>query len=119
MMVLSILISIVKYSQSTQNNKFVIPSQYLEKEVTDGVHFLHANKYKSFCNFAILFLMEMARHGQRTRNKKLGIFLQYIKKKVLQRFLCSTVMQNIQIFCMGLVMFVCYLFLFIMTSYGI
>ena len=49
-MVLSILIGIVKYSQDTQNNKFVIPSQYLEKEVRDGVHFLQSNKYQSLYN---------------------------------------------------------------------
>ena len=63
----------VKHSQSTWNNKFAIPSQYLKKEVRDGVHFLHANKHQSFYKLAISFLMEVARHVQSTLNRKLVI----------------------------------------------
>ena len=70
-------------------------SQYLKKEVRDGVHFLHANKHQSFYKLALSFLMEVARHVQSTQNRKLVMFLQYIKKKVLQLFLCSIVIQNI------------------------
>ena len=58
-MVLSILIGIVKHSESTRNNKFAIASQYLKKEVRDGVHFLHANKYQNLCNLGILVLIEL------------------------------------------------------------
>ena len=50
--------------------------------------------------------MEAARHIQRTLNKKLLIFLQYIKRKVSQLFLYPIVMQIIQIFYGGPVMFV-------------
>ena len=60
----------VKHSKSTQNNKFAIPSQYLEKEVRDGVHFLHANKYQSFYKLAISVLVEVARHVQSTQIEK-------------------------------------------------
>ena len=52
------------------------------------------------------FLMEVARHVQSTQNRKLVILLHYIKKKVSQLLLCSIVMQNIQIFYGGPVMFV-------------
>ena len=38
----------IKYSQSTQINKFVTSLQYLKKEVRDGVHFLHLDKHQSF-----------------------------------------------------------------------
>ena len=38
----------VKYSQSTQNSKFVMPLQYLKKEVGDKVDFLHADKHQRF-----------------------------------------------------------------------
>ena len=34
--------------QTTQNNKFAISLQYLKKEVSDEVDFLHANKHESF-----------------------------------------------------------------------
>ena len=61
----------IKHSQSTRNNKFAIPSQYLEKEARDGVHFLHANKYQSFYKLAISFLVEVARHVQSTQIGKL------------------------------------------------
>ena len=50
--------------------------------------------------------MEVARHGQSTENEKLVAFLQYIKKKLSQLLLCSIVMQNIQIFYGGPVIFV-------------
>ena len=47
--------------------------------------------------------MEVARYVQSIQNKKLVILLQYDKKKLL---LFSIVMQNIQIFYVGPVMFV-------------
>ena len=53
--------------------------------------------------------MEVARHVLSTQSRKLVIFLQYIKKKVPQQFLCSIVMQNIQIFYGGSSHVRCYL----------
>ena len=35
--ILSCLIGLIKYSQSTQSNKFAISLKYLKKEVRDGV----------------------------------------------------------------------------------
>ena len=55
---------------------------------------------------ALSVLIEVARHVQSTQNRKLVIFLQYIKKKVSQLHMISIVMQNIQIFYGGPVMFV-------------
>ena len=43
--ILSLLMGMIKYSQSTQSNKFAISLQYLKKEVRNGVYFLHADKY--------------------------------------------------------------------------
>ena len=96
----------IKHSQITQSNKFAISLQYLKKEVKNGVHFLHADKHQSFYKMALSFLMEVVRHVQSTQNRKLVIFLEYIKKKVLQQLLGSILMQNIQIFHGGSVMFV-------------
>ena len=73
----------IKHSQSTQSNKFVISLQYLIKEVRDGFHFWHADKHQSFWKLTISFLIEVARHVQST----------------------SVVMKNIQIFYRGLIMF--------------
>ena len=76
----------LKHSQSTQSNKFAISSQYLKKEVRDGVHFLPADKHQSFYKLALLYLMEVARHVQSTQDRKLVMFLHYIKKKLSQLF---------------------------------
>ena len=98
---LSLLIGMIKHSQC---NKFAISLQYLKKEFRNEVHFLHAEKRQSSCKLT-LFLMDVTRHVQSTQNRKLVIFLQYIKKDS-QLLLCPIVMQNIQIFYGGKVMFV-------------
>ena len=54
----------IKRLQSTQSSKFAISLQYLQKEVMDGAHFLHANECQSFYKLVLLFLMERARHVQ-------------------------------------------------------
>ena len=42
---LSLLMGMIKHSQSTHSNKFVISFQYLKKEVRNGVRFLHPDKH--------------------------------------------------------------------------
>ena len=106
-MILSLLLGMIKHSQSTQSNKFAISLQYLKKKVRKGVHFLHADEHQSFYKLGLFFLMEVARYVQSTQNRKLVIFLQ----RVLQLLLCSIVMQNIQIFYGGPAMFIVTCFL--------
>ena len=77
-----------------------------QKEVLDEVDFFHADKHQSFYKLALSFLMEVARHFHSNQNRKFIIFFQYIKKKVLQLLLHFIVMQHIQIFYWGPVMFV-------------
>ena len=77
-MILSLLLDMIKHSQSTQSNKFAISLQYLKKEVRKGVHFLHADEHQSFYKLGLLFLMEVARYVQSTQNRKLVIFLQSV-----------------------------------------
>ena len=103
--ILSLLMGMIKHSQSTQSNQFAISLQYLKKEVRDGAHFLHTDKHRSFYKLALSFWMGVARHVQSTQNRKLVIFCNIIKK-LLQLLLCSIVMQNIQIFYRTPVMFV-------------
>ena len=62
-----LLMGMIKHSQSSQRNKFAISSQYLKKEVRNGVHFLHADKHQSLYKLVLSFLMEVARHVQRPR----------------------------------------------------
>ena len=65
---LSLLMRMAKYSQSTQSNKFTVFLLYLIKEVRHGIHFLHADKYQSFYKLALSFLKEVARHVQSTQS---------------------------------------------------
>ena len=85
---MALLMVVMKHSQITQSNKFVISLQYLKKEVRDEVHFLRADKHKSFYKLALSFLMNIAIYVQSTQRRKLVMFLQYITKKVLQLLLC-------------------------------
>ena len=64
--ILSLLMGMIKHSQSTQSNKFVISLQYLKKKVRNEVHFLHVDKHQSFHKLALLFLMEAAQHVHST-----------------------------------------------------
>ena len=102
---LSLLMSMINHSQSSQIIKLAMPLQYLEKEVRDRIHFLHADKHQCFYKVASLFLIEVARHVQSTQKRELVIFLQYLKRKVLQLLLFSIMMQSFQIFCEGPVIF--------------
>ena len=54
-MILSLLMGMIKYSQSTQSNKFAISLQYLRKEVKDRVHILHEDKHQSFTSWQYHF----------------------------------------------------------------
>ena len=52
-LMLSLLMGMIKHSQSTQINKFAISLQYLKKEASEGVHFLYLDKHQSFCKLAL------------------------------------------------------------------
>ena len=45
---LSLWVCATRHSQSTQNKKFAISLQYLKKELSDEVDYLHADKHQSF-----------------------------------------------------------------------
>ena len=49
---LSLLMCMIKHSQSTQSNKFAISLQYLKKKVWDRFYSLHADKHQSFLKLA-------------------------------------------------------------------
>ena len=47
-LILSFHMFVTRHAQITQSNKFTISWQYLKKEVSDEVDFLHVNKHESF-----------------------------------------------------------------------
>ena len=118
--ILSLLLGMIKHSQSTQSNKFAISLQYLKKEVRKGVHFQLANEHQSFLQVdfntlgikdaykvILSLLLGMIKHSQSTQNNKFAISLQYLKKKKLGREFIFC----IQIFYGGPAMFVVTTFL--------
>ena len=53
----------IKHSQNAKSNKSATYLQYIRKEVRDGIHFLHGDKYQRFLNVCIIALMEVASHA--------------------------------------------------------
>ena len=120
-MILSLLMGMIKHSQSTESNKFAISLQCLKKEVGDGVLFLYAGKHQSFHNLVLLFLMKVARYVQHAQTGKLVIFLLYLmkkKKKVLELLLCSIKRQNVHIFYRNPIMFIVTCFTALNTNFS-
>ena len=56
-MIVTLLMDMVKHSQSTGSNKFAISLQYVKKEAKDGVHFSHADKHQSFYKLVLSLLI--------------------------------------------------------------
>ena len=79
--ILSLLMGMIKHSQSTQSSKIAITLQHLKKLRMEFIFCMQIN-IKVSTSWHYLFSMEVARHVQSTQNSKLVIFLQYIKKKV-------------------------------------
>ena len=73
---------VTKHTQITQNNKFANFLQYLKKEVSNEVDFLHVDKHESWLQIDTMILMEMVKHSQSSQNSKFAISLQYLKNKV-------------------------------------
>ena len=59
-----------RHAQITQNNKFAIFLQYLQKELSDKVDFLHVDKHENLLQIDNMILMEMDKHSQSSQNSK-------------------------------------------------
>ena len=73
---------VARHAQITQNNKFVISLQYLKKEVSDEVDFLHADPHEILLQINAMILMRMLKRSQNSQNSKFALSLQYLKKEV-------------------------------------
>ena len=75
-LILSFWVCVTKNAQSTQNNKlFAISLQYLKKDVSDEVDFLHSDKHKDLLQIDAMILMEIVRHSQNSEKSKFSMFL--------------------------------------------
>ena len=95
----TILMGMVKHSQSSQNSKFAMSLQYLKKEVRDEVDFLHADKHQSFLQVdfntlgikvsykvILLLLMGIIKHSQSTQSNNLQYLYNISEKEVRNHF---------------------------------
>ena len=71
-----------RHAQITQNSEFAISLQYLKKEVSDEIDFLHADKQENSLQIDTVILMGMVKQSQIFKNSKFAMFLQYLKKEV-------------------------------------
>ena len=72
----------VRHAQINQNNKSAISLQYLKKELSVKVDFLHVDKLESFLQIDSMILMGMIKDSQSSQNSKSAMSLQYLKKKL-------------------------------------
>ena len=73
---------VARHAQFTQNKKSTISLQYLKKEVSDEVGFLHADNHENLLQIDFMILMWMVKHFQSSQISKFAMSLQYLKKEV-------------------------------------
>ena len=62
--------------------KFVISLQYLKREVSHEVHYLHVHKHESLVKIDTMILIGIVKHSKSYQNSKFTMSLQYLKKEV-------------------------------------
>ena len=76
---------LARNAQITQNNKFAISLQYLKKEMSNEIEFLHTDKHESLLQIDAMILMGMVKHSQSSQNSILETkdSVQKIQKRAL------------------------------------
>ena len=69
-----------RHAQITQNNKFAVSLQYLKKELSHDVDFVHADKHESLLQIVSMIWMGMVKHSQSSKNSKFAMSLQYVRQ---------------------------------------
>ena len=64
-----------RHAQITLNNKFPISLQYLQKELSDEVDFLHADKHENILQVDSMILMGMIKHSQSSPKSEFAMSL--------------------------------------------
>ena len=73
---------VARHASITQNNKFAVSLQYLKKEVSDEVDFLHVDKHENLLQIDTMILIGIVKHSQSSQNIKFAMSLHYLKKEV-------------------------------------
>ena len=80
-----------RHAQNTQNNMSAISLQYLKKEMSVEVDFLHADKYESLLQIDSMILMGMFKDSQSSQNCKFAMSLEYFRKEVKDVKVCMQI----------------------------
>ena len=76
-----------RHAQIIQNNMFAISLQYLKKELSDDVDFLHVNKHESLLQIDSMILVGMLKYSQSSQNSEFAMSLQYLKKELKMKLI--------------------------------
>ena len=90
---------VARHTQIAKNNKFPILSQYLKKEVSNKIEFLHPDKHESLLQVDTMILMRMVKHSQSSQCSQCQLAMSFnISKKKLDEvdFLYANKHQSIQ-----------------------
>ena len=79
-LLLSFYVCVARHAQITQNNKFAVSLQYLKKELSHDVDFVHADKHESLLQIDSMIWMGMVKHSQSSKNSKFAMSLQYVRQ---------------------------------------
>ena len=66
---------LARHAQITLNNNFPISLQYLQKELSDEVDFLHADKHENILQVDSMILMGMIKHSQSSPKSEFAMSL--------------------------------------------
>ena len=77
---------VARHARITQNNNFAISLQYLRKELSHKVDFLHADKHESLLEIDAMILIGMLKHSQSSQNSKFTMSFWNLKKEMKNRW---------------------------------
>ena len=96
-LLLSFYVCVTRYTQITQDSKFAVSLQYLKKELSDEVDFLHADKHESLLQIDSMILMGIVKHSQSSQNSMFTMSLCNISKNKLKMKLVFCMEINIKV----------------------
>ena len=96
-LLLSFYVCVTRHTQITQDSKFAVSLQYLKKELSDEVDFLHADKHESLLQIDSMILMGIVKHSQSSQNSMFTMSLCNISKNKLKMKLVFCMEINIKV----------------------
>ena len=96
-LLLSFYVCVTRHTQIAQDSKFAVSLQYLKKELSDEVDFLHADKHESLLQIDSMILMGIVKHSQSSQNSMFTMSLCNISKNKLKMKLVFCMEINIKV----------------------